>query len=219
MAAIYFDGKCRYIPDQQTLAKITCNEFYELQKLATEFKTNKEWEMALACLYKAKYLAVSNNHAPELQYVMRLALFLQQANHFEESKAELQELFETVDVHTQNLVKGLNRDQALLSKKFKALYLETLFDKARLIYKRGKCIQEAEHFGELSLQYRKEVEYLDNIIDEQVLLDIDEMKQEIAKYSATEQLENESGRSKYNNVLNFVVGLVFITVLIYILLV
>lgn len=123
----------------------------ELHREATRHKNEKNWSAALSCLFKAKDLT-ANEYQNILQR-LRLPIFLQQAGFFEAAKHELQYLLNQAD-HFIALMPG-DRENPRLEKTFlKNLYLKHLFDKARLIYKREKQIDQATQFQELSEQYQ-----------------------------------------------------------------
>ncbi|MDO4698315.1 MAG: hypothetical protein Q4A60_06540 [Pasteurellaceae bacterium] len=153
---IYFESNSSYIPDIQFLREIEeINDYNKLQKLATRFK-KENWNESLACLYKATQIAARTREALSLQSITRFALFLQQAGKFEEAKSELQRLFEDVDNYIINFNLDLNSSSELKNQHLKASYLEHLFDKARLIYKREKMMEDAKQFEELSQKFKEE---------------------------------------------------------------
>lgn len=123
----------------------------ELNREATRHKNEKNWPAALSCLFKAKELT-ANDHQ-DVQQRLRLPLFLQQAGFFEAAKHELQYLLE----HTDHFIslEASGRQNLRLQKVFlKNLYLERLFDKARLIYQREKQTGQAAQCQTLSEQYQ-----------------------------------------------------------------
>ena len=135
MNNVFFESSKSYKPDSLDLKQIKINDYDELQKLATSYKGDN-WALCLACLFKAKPFLYTKGSAPLLQQMTRLPIFLQQAGLFEESKYELQELFDNVDSHIEKCAESIGKNKELYKKYLKALYLNHLFDKARLIYKR-----------------------------------------------------------------------------------
>ncbi|HDR1021280.1 TPA: hypothetical protein QB352_000517 [Pasteurella multocida] len=154
---IFFDGSKTYQPNILELEQIEIEEYYELQKLATAYKYDN-WGLSLACLFKAKKLLNPEGNPPLLQNITRLPLFLQQAGLFEESKSELQELFDNVEYYVENQIHSMNENQELSRKYYKAQYLNHLFDKARLIYKREKLDELSNKFNLIALDYAKEAD-------------------------------------------------------------
>ena len=146
MSHIFFESSKSYKPDSSEIKQIKINDYDELQKLATSYKGDN-WALCLACLFKAKPFLYTKGSAPLLQQMTRLPIFLQQAGLFEESKYELQELFDNVDSHIEKCAESIGKNKELYKKYLKALYLNHLFDKARLIYKR-------EGLNNLSIQFK-----------------------------------------------------------------
>ncbi len=155
LTKIYFESSIQYQPDCGFLNEIkSVNDYVTLQKLATRFK-KINWNESLTCLYKANQLVEESKEAQSLQNITRLALFLQQAGRFEEAKFELQRLFENVDNYVINYNKMFSKTDELRMQWMESSYLAHLFDKARLIYRREKLIDESKQFLELSEQYKK----------------------------------------------------------------
>lgn len=219
MSEKMFVSNKRYIPDEIDRKKATSDDYWELHKMATAFKTAKDWGGALACLNRAKYLSVTIGSAVDVQSLCRLPLFLQQAGKFEEAKFELQELFENADAFAKQQASELNRSQALFQRKFKALFLEYLFDKARLIYKREKELEKSEEFARMSKSYQEEVDYIDELIEQQCEID----RQEYFREETEELLngvdlllkETEPKSTSKEDVKNMVVGFVGLVVIIW----
>ncbi|HHT7762495.1 hypothetical protein [Pasteurella multocida] len=157
MGMIFFDGSKTYQPSILELEQIEIDEYDELQKLATTYKYNN-WGLSLACLFKAKKLLYCKGSAPLLQQMTRLPIFLQQAGLFEESKSELQELFDNVEHYVESQIHSMSENQELSRKYYKANYLNHLFDKARLIYKREKLNELSNKFNLIALDYAKEAD-------------------------------------------------------------
>lgn len=164
---IIFDHITQYIPDEIQRLKANSDDYWELHRMATQFKENKDWEGALACLMRAKYYSVTIGPAIDVQSLLRFPLFLQQAGKFEEAKYELQELYDNAEAFAKQQIIGLHHNQALYQRKFKALYLAYLFDKARLIYKRQKLLPQAEEFAQTSQTYQTEAKYIDELLEKQ----------------------------------------------------
>ncbi|KGQ31921.1 hypothetical protein [Gallibacterium anatis] len=169
-----FTSDTQYIPDEINLKKASSNDYWELHRMATAFKDNKDWEGALACLKVAKYLSVTIGGSITTQSLLRLPLFLQQAGKFEEAKFELQDLYESAEAIAKQQSIGITHNQALFQQKFKALFLEYLFDKARLIYKRQKLLPQSEEFAQTSKTYQSEVTYINELLEKQCQIDREE---------------------------------------------
>lgn len=143
-----FDPNVPYHTSNQI--QIDSNDIAELNREATRYKTEKNWEYALACLFKAKELT-KGQYCDILQR-LRLPLFLQQAGRFEAAKYELAYLLQNTDRFVALEAEG--RQNLRLQKIFlKNLYLERLFDKARLIFQREKQNESMGKCAELSKQY------------------------------------------------------------------
>ncbi|TYG34181.1 hypothetical protein FW755_03285 [Lonepinella koalarum] len=217
----YFNSLKSYIPNKSDLNTISENNFYELQKLATAFKDDNQWDNALLCLYKAKLVSIQENFSPELQYTTRLALFLQQAGLFEESKSELQALFNNVDNYVHILLSNQRTNQAILRRKYKAIYLENLFDKARLIYKREQQIEQATIFKDKRDEYRKQEKHFDEILSEQTDIELEEFYKEIEEDIIAEKLitpnKNIQSKNKISTKQETMEGLVGLIIIIIIL--
>lgn len=170
-----------YTPTQSSLKKANSDDYYELQKKATFFKGKGDWDTALACLYKAKEISLQNKHSTESQYLTRLAIFLQQAEMFEESVSELHDLFELSDTYTKYLIKGIRKHKKLYFTQYRVNYLGHLFDKAALIYKRQKDLEKAAHFKELSAKFSQESCELDRKISDIESAEYEKELEELAK--------------------------------------
>lgn len=174
---IDFSSSVSFIPTDLELKTIRANEYDELQKLATQYKEDN-WRLSLTCLFKAKSLLFSKGTDPVLQQVTRFAVFLQQAGFFEEAKSELQDLLNNADEFAQNDVRRIRKNKKLFKKYYKTLYLEHLFDKASLIYKRQKLFQEANELRQISLEYTKKREELRQKIDDIEKKELEEFEKE-----------------------------------------
>lgn len=133
------------------ISPVYSTDIAELNREATRHKDEKNWPAALSCLFKAKELTA--NEYQDVQQRLRLPLFLQQAGFFDAAKHELQYLWE----HTDHFIslEASGRQNLRLQKAFlKNLYLERLFDKARLIYQREKQTDQAAQCQALSEQYQ-----------------------------------------------------------------
>ncbi|MBN6060439.1 hypothetical protein [Aggregatibacter actinomycetemcomitans] len=162
---VYFEGSKTYLPGKFLLEIEDKNDAYELQRLAIQYKDNKDWDMALACLFKSNMIRQRNKENIMDTDLLRLPLFLEQAGKFEEAKNELQRVFEYLDENIQQLIHPTHHYKALLIKKFKAISVEYLFDKARLIYKRQGLRDKSEEFAKLSMKFRIESELYSNKLD------------------------------------------------------
>lgn len=139
-------------PNQPYTPKVSVDitDIAELNRRATAAKGN-DWDTALVCLFRAKELM--ENQYQDFPQRLRLPLFLQQAGFFDAAKHELQYLWE----HTDHFIslEASGRQNLRLQKAFlKNLYLERLFDKARLIYQREKQTDQAAQCQALSEQYQ-----------------------------------------------------------------
>lgn len=195
----YFDSRKIYTPSSSILQQAKSNDYYELQKQATAFKDIGNWDFALACLYKAKEISLQNQHSPEPQYITRLAIFLQQAGMFEEAVSELHNLFELADTYTKYLVKGIRKNKKLYFAKFRANYLEHLFDKAALIYKREKELDKATYFKGLSAHFLQESSDLDNKISD---IESAEYEKELVELSKPESKLTQDDWDKIRKLTN-----------------
>lgn len=224
----YFDSKKIYTPSSSGLQQATTNDYYELQKQATSFKDIGDWDSALACLYKAKELSLQNKHSPEYQYITRLAVFLQQAGMFEESVSELHSLFKLTNTYTKYLVKGIRKNKKLYVAKFRADYLEHLFDKAALIYKREKELDKAVYFKEVSANFLQESRGLDKRISDiesaEYEKELEELSKPESKLTKTDWekiriLTNNTNEDKklasHNKAIEMIVGLLVLVAIIY----
>ena len=110
MSHIFFESSKSYKPDSSEIKQIKINDYDELQKLATSYKGDN-WALCLACLFKAKPFLYTKGSAPLLQQMTRLPIFLQQAGLFEESKYELQELFDNVDSHIEKCAESIGKNK------------------------------------------------------------------------------------------------------------
>ena len=115
MNNVFFESSKSYKPDSLDLKQIKINDYDELQKLATSYKGDN-WALCLACLFKAKPFLYTKASAPLLQQMTRLPIFLQQAGLFEESKHELQELFDNVDSHIEKCAESIGKNKELYKK-------------------------------------------------------------------------------------------------------
>lgn len=216
---IYFDGKIIYTPSKDELKQIhNIDDYAELQRRATAFKKDNI-NLSLACLYKAKQ--VGDIGFPMLQNILRLPLFLQQAGKFEEAKSELQSIFNNADEYANNMVENYSGNKKLYSQYTKANYLEYLFDKARLIYKREKLLSEAEQFQTMSLTFREERIKLRARIDRESDIELKEYQLEVQEIRENLKLEKEQQHKPEVNsqekifkskedVIHFFVGITFI---------
>lgn len=162
---VYFESEKAYEPAEFLLEIEDTNDSYALQRLATQYKHDGNWDLALACLFKSDVIRRKNKENIMNSDLLRLPLFLQQADRFEEAKRELQRIFEYLDENTKLLIHPSHHYKALLIKKFNAISAEYLFDKARLIYKRQGLIDKSDEFAELSKQYGAESELYSNKLD------------------------------------------------------
>lgn len=221
----YFNSSKIYKPSELDLNQAHSDDYYELQKLATVFKDKKQWDFALACLYKAKQIAQKDGVYPELQYITRLALFLQQAGKFEESKSELKWIYEKTEHYSTYLVENLSSNQALLQKSFKLNYLSHLFDKARLIYKREKQLEEAEQFALISKQYQEEWKYINELLEQQNDFELVEYHKKIEEYELAKQQPihiqekcEKRASVDFQKIKEFIVGLMIVSIIIWLIL-
>lgn len=163
--SFHFTGSKKFTPTEEEMNSVKDDDYDALQKLATNYKGNN-WRLSLTCLFKAKDLLYVKGTAPVLEQITRFPVFLQQAGYFEEAKYELQELFEQAEEYAKSEVKLIRKHKRIFKRYFKALYLEHLFDKASLIYKRQKLLRESNELLQISLAYRKEGESLRQNIDQ-----------------------------------------------------
>lgn len=177
MSHIFFESSKSYKPDSSEIKQIKTNDYDELQKLATSYKGDN-WALCLACLFKAKPFLYTKGSAPLLQQMTRLPIFLQQAGLFEESKYELQELFDNVDSHIEKCVESIGKNEELYKKYLKALYLNHLFDKARLIYKREGLNNLSIQFKSIASSYFEESKVLALELDKLRKLELAEFRRE-----------------------------------------
>lgn len=177
MSHIFFESSKSYKPDSSEIKQIKINDYDELQKLATSYKGDN-WSLCLACLFKAKPFLYTKGSAPLLQQMTRLPIFLQQAGLFEESKYELQELFDNVDSHIEKCAESIGKNKELYKKYLKALYLNHLFDKARLIYKREGLNNLSIQFKSIASSYFEESKVLALELDKLRKLELAEFRRE-----------------------------------------
>lgn len=177
MRHIFFESSKSYKPDSSEIKQIKINDYDELQKLATSYKGDN-WALCLACLFKAKPFLYTKGSAPLLQQMTRLPIFLQQAGLFEESKYELQELFDNVDSHIEKCAESIGKNKELYKKYLKALYLNHLFDKARLIYKREGLNNLSIQFKSIASSYFEESKVLALELDKLRKLELAEFRRE-----------------------------------------
>jgi hypothetical protein len=177
MSHIFFESSKSYKPDSSEIKQIKINDYDELQKLATSYKGDN-WALCLACLFKAKPFLYTKGSAPLLQQMTRLPIFLQQAGLFEESKYELQELFDNVDSHIEKCAESIGKNKELYKKYLKALYLNHLFDKARLIYKREGLNNLSIQFKSIASSYFEESKVLALELDKLRKLELAEFRRE-----------------------------------------
>lgn len=177
MSHIFFESSKSYKPDSSEIKQIKINDYDELQKLATSYKGDN-WSLCLACLFKAKPFLYTKGSAPLLQQMTRLPIFLQQAGLFEESKYELQELFDNVDSHIEKCTESIGKNKELYKKYLKALYLNHLFDKARLIYKREGLNNLSIQFKSIASSYFEESKVLALELDKLRKLELAEFRRE-----------------------------------------
>ena len=223
-----FTSPKSFKPTLMELERINANEYDELQKLATVYK-GENWRLALTCLFKAKELLFTKGTAPVLQQVTRFPIFLQQAGYFDEAKFELQELLNNADYYAQNDVKGIRKNKKLFKQYFKTLYLEHLFDKASLIYKRQKLLQESDELHQISLGYSKERAELRQKIDdikEKELMAFEKECEELSKQypdlasideviKKAEKQNASQNKAKENSFLEAIVGFVVFILIAY----
>ncbi|MGX2951433.1 hypothetical protein ACWIUA_11125 [Ursidibacter sp. B-7004-1] len=228
MGEQYFQSGKVYTPTSASLKQASSDDYYELQKQATFFKNNNEWEVALACLYKAKFISLQNKHSPEPQYITRLAVFLQQAGMFDESVSELYDLFELSDTYTKYLIKGIRKHKKLYFAEYRANYLGHLFDKAALIHKRQKDFEKATHFKELSAKFSQESYELDRKISEIESAEYEKELEELTKPESkltegdwkkirklTQEINADKKQVSQNKVIEMIVGSLFLIAVIY----
>ena len=177
MNNVFFESSKSYKPGSLDLKQIKINDYDELQKLATSYKGDN-WALCLACLFKAKPFLYTKASAPLLQQMTRLPIFLQQAGLFEESKHELQELFDNVDSHIEKCAESIGKNKELYKKYLKALYLNHLFDKARLIYKREGLNDLSIQFKSIASSYFEESKVLALELDKLRKLELAEFRRE-----------------------------------------
>lgn len=177
MSHIFFESSKSYKPDSSEIKQIKINDYDELQKLATSYKGDN-WALCLTCLFKAKPFLYTKGSAPLLQQMTRLPIFLQQAGLFEESKYELQELFDNVDSHIEKCAESIGKNKELYKKYLKALYLNHLFDKARLIYKREGLNNLSIQFKSIASSYFEESKVLALELDKLRKLELAEFRRE-----------------------------------------
>lgn len=177
MNNVFFESSKSYEPDSLDLKQIKINDYDELQKLATSYKGDN-WALCLACLFKAKPFLYTKASAPLLQQMTRLPIFLQQAGLFEESKHELQELFDNVDSHIEKCAESIGKNKELYKKYLKALYLNHLFDKARLIYQREGLNDLSIQFKSIASSYFEESKVLALELDKLRKLELAEFRRE-----------------------------------------
>lgn len=90
------------------------------------------------------------------------------------------------------MVENYTGNKKLYAQYTKANYLEYLFDKARLIYKREKLLSEAEQFQTMSLTFRNESIELRTKIDEERELELKEYQLEINEVRDSLKLEKKN---------------------------
>ena len=118
-------------------------EFTALHRKATELKSAKQWEEAIACLRKAKALAGPDECT--VQRLCRLPLFLQQAGHFDEALAEFQELLDNAEAANQ---KEFEHQRKNVWEKFLHLRLSEIYGHMMTACKRQKRLDLLEIYSE-----------------------------------------------------------------------
>lgn len=134
------------------ITQIRGKDIAMLNRRATAYKDQGNWASALACLYRAREVALNRGIPQTIAQLLRLPLFLQQAGFFGAAKYELQYLLENMAEFIALETKGLNFME-LQTAFHKEIYLEAICNKAALIFKREKDketavlfkIMEAEH--------------------------------------------------------------------------
>ncbi|MGX2947369.1 hypothetical protein [Frederiksenia canicola] len=146
--ATYFESNQQYHPTNADVSKVICEDQYQIERLATQYKNLGDWDGALACLHYIKTELEQMGDPHYFGIALRLALYLQAAGRFEEAKFELQSLFDEVDNVVEFKV-GHHREKSYFEHYIEwARYLEfhRIFDTARKIYKREKLNAEAADF-------------------------------------------------------------------------
>lgn len=150
----FFESTTQYHPLNEDLIAET-RDHYELERLATQYKSEKNWNKALSCLYEVKNNLEDIDDPHYFNLALRLALYLQQAGRFDEAKFELQNLVDNLDyiVELKIAHHREKKDFHIYQKWAKNLLLHQIFDTARKIYKREKLNAEAQEFEKISLQH------------------------------------------------------------------
>lgn len=166
----------RYEPNAEILAEITCDRFDELHHLITEYRSDKKWDLALACLYKAKTLWQGN----ETHYqIFRYPEILHLAGYFEEAKFELLELYrDTSLIVTKQTLGNIQHKQAV-KQVMKMNLRKDLFDVAARIFKREGLIEEQQQALRVKERYEKLADEANEKLEELNQQSLEEHRKEV----------------------------------------
>lgn len=206
-----FEGNAEYqIKPEHEQAIGVHDDLWEYQRLATKYKEQKNWDLALACLYVYKTKMEQKKFKIEVEQLLRFPLFLQQAGLFEEAKNELGHVYDYIYLSTPVIQISEFTDQnskikeELLAKHSKLQDLGYFYDKARLIYQRGKKKEEAEELKKLSEKYLSEADEVYGKYEE--IEDEEEFQRTLEEIGVddeySEEEESSSEVTKNNNKLS-----------------
>ena len=123
----------------------------ELNRTATCYKDEKEWDRAIACLREAAALTPESELSYPAEHYTRLPLFLQQGGYFDEAMRE----FELLIASTPSIIA---KDYAHQNKTARSMiehsFYYTIYDKMRVACKRQKLPDEAAKYETLHVEHK-----------------------------------------------------------------
>lgn len=123
----------------------------ELNRAATRYKDEKDWDKAIACLREASDLTPKSNMSYAAEHYTRLPLFLQQGGRFEEAMQEFESLLASVP---GIIAKEFAHQNKTTRTMLEHAYYYTIYDKMRLACKRQKLIDKAAEYEALYNEHK-----------------------------------------------------------------
>ena len=142
----------------------------KLNSYATKFREDKEWDLAIECLFLVKEYGFLDTAYPAKTFT-RLPYFLSQSGQFDEAKHELQWLLE--NVHTYAKSRSYKRSdnepkttQQIRMLFYTELFLATVFEWSAKIFKKHKDLDKASIFEKLSIECSDRSQAIREVLDQ-----------------------------------------------------
>ncbi|WP_249960838.1 hypothetical protein [Histophilus somni] len=215
-----FLSSTQYHPTNLDLEKVDVDDLYQIERLATQYKKDKDWNGALACLYQANLIHYEINGFYSVEILLRLAKYLQASGRFEEAKFELQNLLNNADEIIGDKISWRNDEwferneiqyEEFLEER-KIVLFSQIFSTAALIYKKQKLKEQALEFEKIAQKYveisrenlKKGMEKRKNRLERQ------KTQREQEKQEYITELETTKKRQKTLFWLSVLIGLILV---------